>query len=90
MSIIGDIKGLKLAKQVVEDCMQNVHPVYHIKELMIRRELEKKPELQNHADWQQKKMHRNTSSKHRQKEMLQKKKRKMPARRASGSQAPAA
>jgi ribosomal RNA assembly protein len=50
VSVIGDIKGIKQVKKVVEDCMQNIHPVYHIKELMIRRELEKKPELAN-EDW---------------------------------------
>merc|ERR1712054_573020 len=34
-----------------EDCMHNYHPVYHIKELMIRRELEKDPALA-HESWE--------------------------------------
>jgi ribosomal RNA assembly protein len=48
--VIGDIKGMKQARKVIEDCMQNIHPVYHIKELMIRKQLEKRPELAN-EDW---------------------------------------
>jgi ribosomal RNA assembly protein len=45
VSVIGDVKALKAVRRVVEDCMFNVHPIYHVKELMIRRELMKKPEL---------------------------------------------
>ncbi|AFZ80969.1 hypothetical protein BEWA_003770 [Theileria equi strain WA] len=33
------IKGIKVARRIVEDCMKNVHPVYHIKEFMIKRDL---------------------------------------------------
>merc|ERR1712007_150843 len=47
VSIMGSVKGLKQVRRVVEDCFNNVHPVYHIKELMIRRELEKDPEMKN-------------------------------------------
>lgn len=42
--------GLKQARRVVEECMNNVHPIYHLKRLMIQRELAKDPALQN-EDW---------------------------------------
>lgn len=45
VSAMGPYKGLKEARRVVEDCMANIHPIYHIKELMIKRELLKDPEL---------------------------------------------
>ena len=35
VSAMGDYKGLKEVRRVVEDCMANVHPIYHIKELMV-------------------------------------------------------
>lgn len=50
VSVMGPFKGLKEVRRVVEDCMRNVHPIYHIKELMIKRELAKKPELAE-EDW---------------------------------------
>ncbi|KAI1042879.1 hypothetical protein LB505_000959 [Fusarium chuoi] len=49
VSAMGPYKGLKEMRRVVEDCMQNVHPVYHLKELMIKRELAKDPELANES-----------------------------------------
>ena len=49
VSAMGPYKGLKEVRRVVEDCMANVHPIYHIKELMIKRELAKDPELVNES-----------------------------------------
>lgn len=51
VSAMGSYKGLKEVRRVVEDCMANVHPIYHIKELMIKRELMKDPELAN-ENWE--------------------------------------
>lgn len=45
VSIMGTVKGIKQTRRIIEDCFKNIHPIYHIKELMIRRELEKDPEL---------------------------------------------
>lgn len=51
VSSMGTFKGLKEVRRVVEDCMANIHPIYHIKELMIKRELAKDPELAN-ENWE--------------------------------------
>ncbi|SCV46108.1 probable KRR1 protein, required for 40S ribosome biogenesis [Fusarium fujikuroi] len=45
VSVMGPYKGLKEIRRIVEDCMANTHPIYGIKELMIKRELAKDPEL---------------------------------------------
>ena len=45
VATMGPYKGLKELRRIIEDCMDNVHPIYHIKELMIKRELQKDPEL---------------------------------------------
>ncbi|CAM9255685.1 unnamed protein product [Phaeothamnion confervicola] len=50
VSVMGPHQGIKQARTVVVDCMNNIHPVYNIKALMIRRELAKDPSLQ-HEDW---------------------------------------
>lgn len=50
VSVMGTHKGLKQVRLVVLDCMKNIHPIYHIKTLMIKRELAKDPNLAN-EDW---------------------------------------
>ncbi|KAM0903739.1 hypothetical protein ACQ4PT_018498 [Festuca glaucescens] len=46
VAAMGTFKGLKQVRRVVEDCIKNIkHPVYHIKELLIKRELAKNPAL---------------------------------------------
>lgn len=49
VSVMGPYKGLKEVRRVIEDCMANVHPIYQLKELMIKRELAKDPELANES-----------------------------------------
>ena len=50
VAAMGPYKGLKAVRNVVVDCMKNVHPIYHIKTMMIKKELAKDPALAN-EDW---------------------------------------
>ena len=45
VSVMGTYQGIKTARRVILDTMQNIHPVYNIKELMIKKELKSNPEL---------------------------------------------
>ncbi|KAI1845754.1 hypothetical protein JX265_000067 [Neoarthrinium moseri] len=49
VSVMGPFKGLKEVRRVVEDCMANIHPIYKVKELMVKQELMKDPELANES-----------------------------------------
>ena len=45
VSAMGYFKDLKQVRKIVTETMNNIHPIYNIKELMIKRELAKNPDL---------------------------------------------
>ena len=50
VAVMGPQRGLLQVRKIVEDCMNNIHPVYGLKQLAIKRELGKREDLKN-EDW---------------------------------------
>ncbi|XP_066598202.1 KRR1 small subunit processome component homolog [Prorops nasuta] len=51
VSAVGPYKGLQQVRRVVEDTMKNIHPIYSIKALMVKKELAKDPLMKN-ENWE--------------------------------------
>eukprot|EP01084_Bolivina_argentea_P024327 45347_1 len=45
--VIGASKGIAVVRKIVMDCMNNIHPIYQLKRLMVEQELSSNPELAN-------------------------------------------
>ena len=49
VSTMGGFRDIKLVHRIAVDCLYNVHPIYAIKELMIKKELANNPDLKEES-----------------------------------------
>jgi ribosomal RNA assembly protein len=50
VAVMGPHRGCQQVRKIVEDCMRNIHPIYGLKQLLIKRELMNNEALK-HEDW---------------------------------------
>lgn len=50
VAVMGPQRGCLQVRKVVDDCMHNIHPIYGLKQLLIKRELAKREDMKN-EDW---------------------------------------
>lgn len=51
VSALGPYKGVQQVRKIIQDTMKNIHPVYSLKTLMLKRELAKNPKLKD-ENWE--------------------------------------